>query len=193
MKLNMQHSRKRARHDIRSEAAKGIAPQFASRYDVNSMDWVTTANAVGNSQVSKDHGDLRAMLLAISRADPNRAANAIKSFLSDKSNKEVKNGVLTYFQQTDVTNQLIVDGIRESISHHNARGTRTLAAETFVKNVSSACLFEIVKKEKHVNNQTLTSMIGLTWRQLNGERDRAKHQIPIVDFVPLSPGPESSA
>ena len=134
MKLNMQHTRKHAREEPRSNVAKDIAPKFAARNDVNNMDWVNTDKVVTKSTVSKDVGDLRATLLSISRADPKRAASAINSSLSAKSNNEVKEGVIEYLLQksaTDVTHQLIVDGIRSSIAHHNTRGSRTLAAEGF--------------------------------------------------------------
>ena len=52
--------------------------------------------------------------------------------------------------------KLIIDGIRESIAFNTNDGTRPMASETFVKNVTHACLFKIVKEK----NRSVTAKLA---------------------------------
>ena len=70
-------------------------------------------------------------------------------------------------------NQPIVDGIKGIISHHTRTrkgGTRTIASETFVKNVVVASLFGVVKEKKDVSNHSLSSFIGVSFCQIKRAR-----------------------
>ena len=84
----------------------------------------------------RDANDLRAILFAISRGNPNSAARAISNMLSYDANKIVKDIVIKLISQpneTASTTKLTIEGICESVSFHtNGQGTRTIATETFV-------------------------------------------------------------
>ena len=56
--------------------------------------------------------------------------------------------------------------VKRAMEHHHSGGTRTTAAETFVKNVATACLFEIVEKEANVSKATISRLIGISTHQI---------------------------
>ena len=61
-----------------------------------------------------------------------------------------------------------MDGIRASIqSHTKGRGSRTTAAETFIKNVVLSCMFTIVKQKAEVNDRELQKMLGALTHQIS--------------------------
>jgi hypothetical protein len=52
--------------------------------------------------------------------------------------------------------ELILGGIRESLERHtNGRGTCTIAAETFVKNVIQACFVRIVATGETISSRKI--------------------------------------
>ena len=139
------------------------------------MDWVSTSEGyngkgIEKSMASQDCIDLRVVLAAISRGNPGRAAGAIIRLLADKSNLSVKVAAmesLSPLREHEIMNQLIVDGIKGIISQHHThfrKGTRTIASETFVKNVVVATLFGVVKEEKNFSNHALSLFIGVSFR-----------------------------
>ena len=87
---------KRVRYDrcqIRTNAAALLAPQYTNQsiQDIELMHWDTTGiKEVAKSQQCEDEKDARAMLIAINKGNPIRAATTLYRFLSCPSNKEVK-------------------------------------------------------------------------------------------------------
>lgn len=166
--------KKRPRCDIRTDAGKILAPRFnPGTKHIEDMKWDvdTTFKAVGSSTTTGDVKDLQAIIFAISRGNPDRAGKAISRFLGDKSNVQLKTTVLEDLGEEDevvTTNNLVLDGIKDSIAHHTKGigGTRMAAAETFIKNVVAACLFRIVKDKAKVSNSAMRSMIGTSWNQV---------------------------
>jgi len=58
--------------------------------------------------------------------------------------------------------ELIISGIRDSIAQHTAQqgGSRTIAAETFMKNVCYTCIFNIEQTKCNVSLKDLSSISG---------------------------------
>ena len=108
--------------------------------EIENSEWLISGDDVKKTMQFRDANALRVMLFAISRGNPKRAARAISNMLSNDANEIVKNTVTELVYQpneTPLTTKLIIDGIRESISFHtNGGGTRTIAAENFVENIS---------------------------------------------------------
>ena len=80
---------------------------------------------------------------------------------------------------------LLVAGIKQSITHHTneAGGTCTIAAETFVKNVVTAFLFNIVVREQILSNSTLNNVIGTTYYQVDYARNQVQDLLENDSFV----------
>ena len=51
-------------------------------------------------------------------------------------------------------------------------GTHTIAAKTFVKNVTSACVFKIVKDGVSISTKELSGLLGVNWNQVSTCRDK---------------------
>ena len=149
--------RKCSRGNLRSEAAVVLAPRFLPARNIDQLEWQPCQNAIKKSTASVDAGDLRAMLAATSRGNPQRAATAICRVLSDKSNKALREIVVQSLTKTtqQSTEQLVVESIQECASFHTVRTSRTRATETLIKNISMACMFKIVKDKKPVSNYVL--------------------------------------
>ena len=133
------------------------------------MEWEPSEAVVPTSTVTGDSKDLRASLLAISKANPKRAGIAIARFLSNDSNAQVRLAAIKAYGAQDHeanAHKMIVAGIKRAMHHHHSGGTRTTAAETFVKNVATACLFEIVEKEANVSKATISRLIGISTHQI---------------------------
>ena len=73
--------------------------------------------------------------------------------------------------------RLVIDGIRDSNEHHKSKGTRTVAAETYVKDNVAACLHKIVKENHDVSNNFLVELLGVTSGQIKHARNRVKDMI----------------
>ena len=121
----------------------------------------------------EDEIDCHAMLISICRADPQRALIALSRFFSNKDNADVKavfgkmmaeSNAQKNKQKSETeafTTKLIVEGIRESIAFHTNDGTCPMASETFVKNVTHACLFKIVKEKiRSVTTKLATLLVS---------------------------------
>ena len=131
-------TKKCTRQELRSCASKVIVSRFAGGNGIEDMDWARTAEGVrkdiNKSMVSQDGKDFRAMIVVISHADLERAAIALNRFLANRADHQVEEAVLSSLpmkSETDIMNQLILDGTKESISHHtyHGRGTRFLGTE----------------------------------------------------------------
>lgn len=93
----------------------------------------------GEGTVRQDAMDVRAALMAISRGNTARASEALVRFLDSKdTNEDIRRTVKAHLNDVD---HQIVQGLKASIAHHtNSKGgTRSLAAETFVKYVFGIC------------------------------------------------------
>ena len=116
--------------DRRLNAAKVLAP----RLNVDKMEWeFTDIKSVSNSTSNDDALDVRTIMMAISRCNPDRAAICISKFLNDKSNAKIKQIVIESISsksEEEQVEKLIVKGIRECAAHHNTGGVRTPAAES---------------------------------------------------------------
>ena len=163
-----------------SEAVAVLAPQFSTGEDVHAVEWSTGTPRIAKTTAYRDKKELRAVLFTISRGDPRRAANAISNLLSEPNNDDVQK-LLPRLVPDDIQNDtiqklakydLIVGGIRDSIERHtNGRGTRTIAAETFVKNVTQACLTRIVATGEKISSREISRLIGANINQVSTCRD----------------------
>ena len=87
--------KKHTRCEIRSDAAKLLAPQFNPINNIEEINWVSTGKAVALSTITTDDTkDLHAMSFAISRANANQAASALTRLLNDRLNLDIKAGGL---------------------------------------------------------------------------------------------------
>ena len=112
------------------------------------------------SQQFDDSKDLGAMLFSISRGNPQRAASAISKMLD--TNQIVKDNITHLVFKRSETVSKVMEGIRESIDlHTDGKGTRTMVAETFIKNIVTACMFKIVglDNDLHVSGN-MTQLIS---------------------------------
>lgn len=163
----------------RIEAAKAVAPRFKS--SINEK-WLSSGNSVKKSQASDDARDvevpLEAVLVAVSRGDTTRAGEAIGRILSDSTNSDMREVALKFVTKKEDEHlklcKLLVDGIKDSNAHHNAIGSRTKAAETFVKNNVTACVFKIVKDKHEISNGSIMSCLGVSNRQVKYARRQVK-------------------
>ena len=106
----------------------------------------------------------------------------ISNFLNNKTNTKVREAFSEIIPVKHVkagkTKDLIIDGIQESITlHTKARGSRTIAKETFVKNAVTAAVFKLVKEKKVVTNTQLNSLLGTTSHQVSIARNQVKDVI----------------
>jgi hypothetical protein len=123
------------------------------------MEWNDTSTTTKKDEVrrTKEKGryvktamDVRAAFMAISRGNTARASEALGTFPFDSkdTNEDIRRTVKANLNDVD---HQIVQGLKASIAHHtNSKGgTRSLAAETFVKYVShsSQCLEFRFKEE----------------------------------------------
>ena len=164
-----------------------LAPSFSKVMNDDKMDWAVSNKTVSKSTLFYDSQDLNTLLMAISRANPDRAGKALSQLLSDKANVWVKNIVVESLssssKSTSDVNQFIIDGIRESIDHHTtSSGTRTIAEETFVKNVALACVFVMEQTGEDISNNALEETLGISCHQLSLARETVQ-QLIIEDSV----------
>jgi hypothetical protein len=151
-------------------------------YEGDYTDW-GEAHSVTAHTTRNDAESLQVAVYAISRSDPTRAAGAIVKFLDNKANVAIRKEVLAAMKDDSpeqILQRQIIKGLKKSIAHHtnDKGGTRTAAAETFVKNVVTASVFHIASKdggsEKKVPAQQLKHMIGATRRQVDNALELAK-------------------
>lgn len=169
-------SSKRPRSEIRSDAALALAPNFVQGANIDTMEWQSTETQVCTRTIQNGAKDMRGMMMAIGRGDASRTASIIAQFLKHGTNDTVRQLVLQDLSSEDdkdtAANKLIVESIQESIAHHtkSAGGTRTKAAETFVKYVVASCLFKIVRTDNPVTERALRRIIGTTSTQISQGR-----------------------
>lgn len=165
------------RKRVRAEAVEIIAKRL--RHDGDYTKWVPVDKKVAPNTTRKDSEDLQAMLFAISRSDPARAAGAIVHFLNQKCNSAIKKEVVAEvceLNDEQVLHRQIVKGLRKSLAHHTNEkgGTRTAPAEAFVKNVCTASLFHIVPKGGKIPATELTNLLGASRRQIDNAIEQVK-------------------
>ena len=75
--------------------------------------------------------------------------------------------------------ELIISGICDSIAQHTAQqgGSRTIAAETFMKNVCYTCIFNIEQTKCNVSSKDLSSISGASKRQIQWARTKVTYLI----------------
>ena len=170
---------KRCKKEVRSTVVKLLAPQISKELNEDGkINW-SSEKPVGRTTLHHDTKDLQSVLMAVSRANPARAGNAISQLLSDKANERVRDIVkeqLLPFKGPDVGKIIVIDGIRDSVSHHSRGkgGSRTKPEETFVKSVALASVFAAVKSGVEVSDSALSKALGITRHQLSLARDRAE-------------------
>lgn len=151
------------------EVSSILAPAFMKYRECDEYsEWDPTGKSVCRKVACSDADDLQCVLYCISRSNPKRAADAITRFLNKESNKVVADDVISSFDGSDLNSQ-IIKGLRQSIAHHtNSKGgTRTMASETFVKNVALSACFSIVQDGLNVSNTSLAKTIGTTREQID--------------------------
>ncbi len=74
------------------EAIKVLRPYFnpLTSSPAEEMDWSHTEKSVCSSQILRDSKDVKAVLMAISKAYPVRATNTVVITLKEKSNHVLK-------------------------------------------------------------------------------------------------------
>lgn len=144
--------KKRKREEFRKAAAKAISPRFDQG---DEMEWTSSETTVQRSQSQEDSIDLCHVLHAIARGNHHRAGQALSRMLLDPSNAPMLKVVQQSIAKEDSAQfdlyKLIISGIHDSNQYHTkSAGTRTIAAETFVKNNVAACVFNVVKQNENV-------------------------------------------
>ena len=163
-------------------AANAIAPKMKD--DVEAMQWESTNKPVSDSTINYGAQELDVVVKAISRCDPIRAGSVLSKFLNDKSNVQLKDKVVQSITDEDyAVNSLVRESIKESLAVHNKRerGRRTKAEEAFVKHVTSACMFKMVKEcNNNISTNALAKAIGVSWHQANIARNSATDMVAQV-------------
>ena len=125
--------KKRAKHEIQADIIKLLAPKFCeAMISPNKLDWSASKSKrkVGRSTLFSDVQDLQTLLMAISRANPDRAGQALSQMLSTKGNKRLREIVKESFASSHTANQskVIIGGVRDCISYHTqCKGHRSQA------------------------------------------------------------------
>ena len=159
-------------------------PRYYFDDSIDTVCWKPVLNDEHTSSVVKaDAKDLGAMMIVISKASPDRAAKAIIQFLNATStHRHIKDTVKDALSNNDTNNdtnkdatQLFIEGINACIAHHTKQrgGTRTTSSETLVKYVLAACVYNIVKEDISISNSTISSTLGVSWRQVSHARSLA--------------------
>jgi hypothetical protein len=166
----------------RLDAATIFAPKFMksiNTQNIDKMEWKDSTTKRREGTVRQDAMDIRAALMAISRGNPARASEALVRFLDSKdTNDDIRRTVKAHLNDVD---HQIVQGLKSSIAHHtNSKGgTRSLAAETFVKDVVTASVWHIVaasaasSKEHKIAMGPIVDALGTNRNQLQHGIDRA--------------------
>jgi hypothetical protein len=166
----------------RLDAATIFAPKFMksiNTQNIDKMEWKDTTSSSSTKRregtVRQDAMDIRAALMAISRGNTGRASEALVRFLDSKdTNDDIRRTVKAHLNDVD---HQIVQGLKASIAHHtNSKGgTRSLAAETFVKDVVTASVWHIVaaSKEHKIAMGPVVDALGTNRNQLQHGIDRA--------------------
>ena len=165
----------------RLDAATIFAPKFMksiNTQNIDKMEWKDSTTKRREGTVRQDAMDIRAALMAISRGNPARASEALVRFLDSKdTNDDIRRTVKAHLNDVD---HQIVQGLKSSIAHHtNSKGgTRSLAAETFVKDVVTASVWHIVaaaasSKEHKIAMGPIVEALGTNRNQLQHGIDRA--------------------
>lgn len=164
----------KANHRKIKRARCDITLAFASTID--GIQWDQNDSDPCRTTSWKDMMDLDILIYAISSGNMRRAANAIIRYLNMTRNEDLRGIVLAgiHSSRSLSLHERIVEGIKESIEHHtNGPGTRTVAAETFVKNVVAASVFSISKDKISVGTAKLAKCLGTSNSQLEKARTRA--------------------
>lgn len=160
-------SKKSDRHERLTTALPAILPRFRG----DTTQWKDSNKTVVKSTTCADAQDMRTFLAAITGCDSTRAANAIIHLLNRSDNAQIKAEVVKAYAPNDgkvEVYELILGGIRDGIAHHTNKkgGTRTIAAETFVKNIVAACMWRIVNTGASTASTAISEIIGTTWHQI---------------------------
>ena len=103
------------RQSKENKAAQVLAPQFTMPSELTWSGRDDTEQNVKRTQVFHDEKALCAMLFAIARGNPYRAAAAISKFLTNQNNKSVKDTVTESVfksKENDKREKLVMEGIR---------------------------------------------------------------------------------
>eukprot|EP00984_Skeletonema_dohrnii_P006213 scaffold2235_cov108-Skeletonema_dohrnii-CCMP3373.AAC.1 len=158
----------------RSDRVSAIVNVIAPEFEGNAKEWVNDIDlpSVDSSTVTRDANNLETLLNALTRGQSKRAADAIIRMLNRPECSDIKDAVknaLNVLLNENVQLSIqVVDGIKEAIAHHtNSKGgTRTIDAETFVKNTVLACVWGTVREREDVAISRLSEIIGTTDNQV---------------------------
>jgi sentrin-specific protease 1 len=158
----------------RSDRVSAIVNVIAPEFEGNAKEWVNDIDlpSVDSSTVTRDANNLETLLNALTRGQSKRAADAIIRMLNRPECSDIKDAVknaLNVLLNENVQLSIqVVDGIKEAIAHHtNSKGgTRTIDAETFVKNTVLACVWGTVRDGEDVAISRLSEIIGTTDNQV---------------------------
>jgi len=165
------------------QAAKIMAPRY-----MFSKQWtlpLPTDKPTSPSTITEDANQLEVMLHTISKGDASRAASDLRLVLSRKPNATLKEAILPIISDMSCKRDdkkqadIILNSIKQCIAHHTnpKGGTRTIAAETLVKDSVLACVFGDTNEDgTHINitNSALSKLIGTTNNQVASARTRMK-------------------
>mmetsp|Transcript_36321 Transcript_36321/g.73994 ORF Transcript_36321/g.73994 Transcript_36321/m.73994 type:complete len:256 (+) Transcript_36321:86-853(+) len=157
-----------------------VAPTFCGDASV----WCDSAD-----QPSVNESSLQIFLATITKCNPQRAGDALLRLLQRPTCSDVKdvvwNAVSSAASCEATLPDRIIAGIKEAIEHHtNSKGgTRTTAAETFVKNAVTACVWAIVKDGDDVSRNKLVDLLGTTDNQIKAAVTLARELIEKKTFI----------
>jgi len=164
-----------------SEAAKILCPRFMASVSNTtngsiSIEWKALDKSVGDSTIIADANILEIILKVISKGDPGRAASILNRVLKRTSNSPLAKAVVlpsVNSKNADAdahVKDCVIRSIHACMRHHTpneAGGTRTIPAETLVKNIALACVFDAPNTCTHA---ALARVIGTTANQIDHAR-----------------------
>jgi len=160
-----------------SEAAKVLCPKFIAGMskDGSSIEWKTSDKSIGSSTITADANILEHLLKVISKGDSGRASAVLNRMLGRTSNAPLTNAVVVPTIKTkdaDVKNYVLgsIHACMRHFTPNAAGGTRTIAAETLIKNIALGCVFNVPDA---CTPAALARVIGTTADQIRHARERA--------------------
>lgn len=187
-------SKQTSKSAVRAATASIIAPRFCFEGDLDKARWSLTEEVYSASSKTNDVKNLRASLITTTKANAQRAAAVLHQFLKDQCNDLVMiefdklRSMKSQCADDPTLPEIITDSIKRSIDHHTTtRGTRTIVAETFVKNVAISCVFGLPENENKVSYKAINKLTGLSMNQLKQARESVNTMLTTnSQVIPLS-------
>jgi hypothetical protein len=152
---------------------------IAPRSSNNNNEWSVVNQNTGSSTISADANNLLKFLGAITSWNYHRAAEAINRLLARRECTPIKKLVRSTVNGLATLAVRVTSGMKLAIAHHTnpGGGTRTIPAETLVKNTVLTAVWGFVERGEDVPVSDLIQLLGTTQNQISIASDIARELI----------------